>query len=217
MKKIICLLLALLMIFSLAACGGNGTQGDTKPPKDDDKPTQSTPPSTEDDNKTTEPSHTKPEDMLLRVYGKIYVKYPSDWEVESDTQSLYVLQGKECLVNVLYRNVSMFEGELEDIVPFLSRTFADAASKYCTGSIYGGEIVTTSMERSTVAGYDCVKFEGTIENGDWDCHVYGYGLIVEDRVIMITGLVSAKDQDADMIAEIDALTDRIAASIEVKK
>lgn len=216
MKKLICLLLALLMIFSLAACGGNGTQGDTKPPKDDDKPTQSTPSNTED-NKPTQPVQTKPNEVSLKIAGNIYVSYPSDWRTEDVYRGVVLYQSDAALVNVTHNKVSAFEGELEDIVTQLSDAFVEGSYGYSQGSIYGNAIEPTSIERGTVAGYDCIKFVGSIKTGDWNCHVYGYGLIVEDRVIMITGLVSAKAQDADMIAEIDALTDRIAASIEVKK
>lgn len=217
MKKLICLLLALLILISLVACGGDtpDTDEDPKQTVGDEKPDKNTEPSN-DETQQTDPTETEPTDISLRIYGEIYVSYPSDWTVKKDAPSVFFVQNSDCLVNLLCRRASSFDGELEDIVAFMSQTFADDSSKYCSGSIYGSEIETTSMERSTVAGYDCVKFEGTIKNGDWDCHVYGYGLIVEDRVMMITGLVSAKAQDAGMIAEIDALTDSIAASIKVK-
>ena len=121
------------------------------------------------------------------------------------------------MVSIAHNKLSKFEGELEDIIDFLSSNFSADASSYSEGSISGHKIETTSTERGKVADFDCVRFTGKITNdGGWDCHVYGYAMIVEDRVLMITGLVSVEAQDAGMIAEINALTDQIAESVYVK-
>ncbi len=215
MKKIICLLMAMLLVFGLVACGGNDTEGDTKP-NNGKTPTTQTGTSGTEPNKDTKPTQPAINDVEVEVDNDVYVKYPSDWRLEDVYRGVVMYRDDARLVNVTYKKASSFDGALEDIVSYLSEAFVEGSYGYSQGSIYGHDIVPSTVERSTVAGYDCVKFEGIINNDRWDCHVYGYGLIVEDLVIMITGLVSAKDQDADMIAEIDALTDRIAASIEVK-
>lgn len=216
MKKIVCIILAVLMVISLVACNGpaSGTEGTKNPQKETQapKPTETEPVGT--DGKTTEPEKTE---KKLKIIGDLYISHPAEYKSADLARTKMVIQSSACVVSIAYDKTSALEGDLEDAIALLSQAFANDSSSYCEGSISGNEIETTSTERGTVAGFDCVRFSGKIKNGGgWDCHVYGYTMIVEDRVLMITGLVSTQAQDAGMIAEIDALTDRIAASVYVK-
>lgn len=216
MKKIVCLVLAVLMLVSLAACNrpAVGTESTKNPQKETQapKPTETEPEATE-----AKPTEDQKKGTDLKIYGDIYVVYPEPWRTEENSRTNIFYQDETCLVGITSKKGSSFEGELEDIIPYLSEAFANDVSSYSKGLLAGQEIETASVERGTVAGFDCVKFTGKINNNDnWDCHVYGYAMIVEDRVLMITGLVSTEAQDAGMIAEINALTDQIAESVYVK-
>ena len=216
MKKIVCLVLAVLMLVSLAACNrpAVGTENTKNPQKETQapKPTETEPEATE-----AKPTEDQKKGTDLKIYGDIYVVYPEPWRTEENSRTNIFYQDETCLVGITSKKGSSFEGELEDIIPYLSEAFANDVSSYSKGLLAGQEIETASVERGTVAGFDCVKFTGKINNNDnWDCHVYGYAMIVEDRVLMITGLVSTEAQDAGMIAEINALTDQIAESVYVK-
>ena len=74
------------------------------------------------------------------------------------------------------------------------------------------------LKKVTVAGRDSIKFIGTVNNDDeWDCHVYGYTFIINNKAYALIGLVSAKEQDPEMIKEIDERIDKMAATIRTTK
>ena len=217
MKKIICLLLALLMIFSLAACGDNGNTDDSKPEgTKNERPNNDTTNGTQNPPATSEPAQNGK--VLQIPYNEIYLTAPDGWDVANCDDSFVVCQTSDCLVSISYQWHVEFEGQLDDVMDLLLPRFVADAALYSKGRVDVANLEVRSTENGTIAGYDSIRFTAKIRNRDeWDCHVYGYAVVVNNIPLMITGLVSAKAQDADMIAEIDALTDRIAASIEVKK
>lgn len=217
MKRLICLLLAVAMLLSMAACGGQTSGGDTEP--------EETKKQSQGDSKETKPEDTEetkpsqPDTVTIQVPGKeVYFSCANGWVVDRRSQSTLVYQNEESLVSISYDWVNEFNGELEDLVTFLNFAFTFDAYSYAKGNIYGAQISTTDTERCTIGGYEAVRFTGTISNkGEWDCHVYGYTCTVDGVNLMICALVSTQAQDADMIAEIDALTDQIAASVRTEE
>lgn len=217
MKKVICILLALVMVLSLAACG---KQPADKQPEDTKEPASVQ----GNDNKETEatqeqiPTEIEDENTEIRVPGeKIYFYAPSGWEVEKQNLSTVVKQGKDCLVSICYDWPMSYEFDLEEMISRLGYNFTADADSEGQGYIVNSTIEVTSTEKTTVAGYDCVVFTGVVSNdGNWNCHVYGYTFVVNNVELMVVGIVSAQAQDAQMIADINALTDQIAASVTTK-
>lgn len=217
MKRTICLLLTMLMIFCLAACKANPTasSGESKateyPIGDNTRPEETKAPTETEDTEPTE------EMVETRIGKDVYFAYPKEWLLSSGSQSYIVYQSDECAVGVSYDWFNSFEGELGDLIAFLDEAFTSDVNSHSKGYIYGEQIVTTKTENCTIGDNEAVRFEGTINNqNEWSCHVYGYVLIVNNVRLMVAGTVTQKAQDAGMIAEINALTDQIAESVYVK-
>ena len=217
MKKVICFLLALVMVLSLTACGKQPaskqpeeTKAQTPVQGNEDQATEATEAQT--------PTEAEKENQEIRVPGeKIYFYAPSGWEIEKENLSTVVKQGKDCLVSICYNWPMSYEFDLEAMISSLGYNFTADADSEGRGNVVNSTIEVTSSDKSTVAGYDCVVFTGVVHNdGGWDCHVYGYTFVVNNVELMVVGIVSAQEQDAQMIKDINALTDQIAASVTTK-
>lgn len=217
MKKIISLTLALLLVLCVAACDAGSNQEGTNPTVGNitEKPTESKP----TEGKNTEPTNTSDEGEVWKVPGsEIYASYPSEWLTVDRGRVLMVLKDKKASVNLTYSKDEIIEGDIENMIAPMTTSTVNNIYPYCEGSI---EVSVVDVETSTkckVAGFDGLKFLGTISSkGEYDCHVYGYVCNVDGVCVMVCGMVTAKDQDPSLIAEIDALTDQIAASIRTEK
>lgn len=211
MKKWITMLLALALTLTLCACAGEGN-GNTTAGTQETSGTQQT--ENTQAQPSTEETAYKTEEKVCQLAGKgIYFSYPSDYALNSGTYSKIVRKSDECLVAVYYSWQASFDNPA-DMIPAYSETFMRDVAGKSKGNLLKSEIETTSLQNGSVAGYDCIVFNGKTSNqGKWDCHLYGYALTINDVNIMVIGLVSAKAQDAQMIADTDALTDQIAATL----
>lgn len=215
MKKMITMLLVLALALSVCGCAGDVNENTT----DGTKETNST---QQTENTQTQPSTEetaqKTEEKVCQLAGKgIYFSYPSDYVLDSGTYSKIVRKSDECLVAVYYNWQTSFDNPA-DMIPAYSETFMRDVSGKSKGYLRTSKIETTSVQNGSVAGCDCVVFNGKASNdGEWDCHLYGYALTIGEVNIMVIGLVSTKAQDAQMIADTDALTDRIAATLRTHK
>ena len=217
MKKVICILLVLVMVLSLAACG-------KQPVDQQPEGTKEPAPVQGNDNQETEatkeqtPPVVEQENTEIRVPGeKIYFYAPSGWEVEKENLSTVIKQSKDCLVSICYNWPMSYEFDLVEMISRLGYNFTADADSEGQGYIVNSTIEATSTEKSTIAGYDCVVFTGVVSNdGNWNCHVYGYTFVVNNVELMVVCIVSTQAQDAQMIADINALTDQIAASVTTK-
>lgn len=216
MKKVISILLALVLVLSLTACG---KQTADKQPEDTQKPDSVQKEENKEKEETkeqipTEPAVAKTE---IQVPGEqIFFYAPADWEVKDENLSRIVAKNEDCLVSVCYGWPSS-EVDLVETITRLGKYFTKDASINSHGLIRNSNIEVTSSKSSTIAGYDCVVFTGVVNNDNkWNCHVYGYTFVVNNVELMVVGLVSTTEQDAQMIADINALTDQIAASVTTK-
>lgn len=154
---------------------------------------------------------------VIKVPGeKIYFSAPNGWDVEKENFSTIVRQNKDCLVSICYSWPwpTSPESNLVNIIPRLGYNFTSDANSESRGIIVNSTIEVVSSQKSTINGYNCVSFTGIVKNdSNWNCHVYGYTFVVNDVELMVVGLVSAKDQDSNMISQINKLTDQIASSV----
>lgn len=219
MKKVLCMILAALLVLSMAACN--------MIPAKDPKPTDENPISVDPTNKQETPKDTtpvttapqEPDGLTWETpVGDIAVNYPDGWIAVEAGTALLVLQTKECMVAVVYNSADDVGGNLEKVVDVSSRFFLNEAASYCEGRVRDEIVKVTSTEPCTMAGFDSLRFNGTVNSaGEYDCHAYGYTFVINDVNLMVIGLVTAKAQDQQMIADIDALTDQIAASVRTVK
>ena len=214
MKKALIIFLAMVLAISLVACGNKNDVTSSEELSDN-------PSIVESSTETTASNSTS-----LQEKGKTFFvpskdvcfTVPTAWSVDEKDLSVIVSQNKDCLVAVSYDWTQSSNENLEQIIKNLSRYMLRDASGESRGVIRNSEIIVTSTRNDTVAGYDCVVFNGTIDNqGQWTCHVYGYTYIVDGIELMVCGLVSAQEQDPAMIEMIDNLTDEIAASVRIER
>jgi hypothetical protein len=219
MKRLIVLLFAIAMFLCLAACDTSEME-ESRPDSESIETIETTEPTTHTEGNAEHPEAGQ-KDTTIRVPGeKIYFYAPSGWEVEKENLSTVVQQSKDCLVSICYNWPWPIteERDLTNVIAELGYNFTSDASSESRGYIVNSTIEVTSTEKSTVAGYDCVIFTGVVDNdGNWDCHVYGYTFVVNNVELMVVGLVSTQEQDEQMIADINALTDQIAASVRTEK
>lgn len=216
MKKWICLLMALVLMVGTTACGSKATET-TDTPKND---------ATASDNSTTTVTQGMVDSTTvaqtvgktLRVPSKdIYFTCPEGWSSGKETHTTVLLETDECLVAVCYNWSTPYNGDLVGIIDFFGTDVMSDVASYSKGNLWTSKVNATSTENTTVAGLNAVKFTGTAPNNDWNCHVYGYTMMVNDLPMMVMGLVSTKAQDPAMISEVDALTDQVAASIRTTR
>lgn len=215
MKKIVCLLLVLLLVFSMAACSKEPAQETSSPVQDVPEDTQTEPQDTTEPP-VSEQEDTQPASNVLQIPGKeIYFSYPEGWTVEEEIYTLMAMENNDALIGICYDYFTPFDGNLEGLIDFYGQPFLRDVSSYSKGYLRDSNIEVLTTESGTVAGYDCVKFTAkAINNGEWDCHLYGYTFVIGDTTLMVTGLVSAAEQDAGMIQVIDKLTDEVAGSVK---
>lgn len=215
MKQLTCLALVLVLMLSLVACGSETQNTETNPQNS----VVSTTTPKETQTTTVSPDAEDKTEQLIKVPGKqIYFSTDVDWGVDNDDLAIMLYENRDCMVGICYNWISEFDGNYEGLIESLSADFVSEASSKCHGYIRTSQLEVLSNEMCNVAGYDCMKFTGKINNdGNWDCHVYGYAYEVDGVQLMVIGIVSTPEQDAAMIADIDALTDQIAASVRTEK
>lgn len=116
---------------------------------------------------------------------------------------------------------------LEDVFDYVENdgfitSLTNAGSGGITYGLFGEDIVVTSSEQVTMAGYDSIKYTGTIVNSPtdddtWNCYVYGYTFIIDDAPYAVIGIVTTREQEQSMIDEMIAEVDEIAASIRTEE
>jgi len=219
MKKILSIVLVLLLVLNIVACGSND---DTNQSNEDN--TKQTDVNTTD-NHTTEPSNQdsttveKPKDTEVHIPGEeIYFTVPAGWDVEDENLSMIISQNKDCLVSICYEWPMSNDYDLVEKIPTLGYFFTADADSESQGNIRNSTIEIVSSENATIANIEGIQFTGSVNNErGWKCHTYGYIFTIDDVIVMVTGLVSAQAQDAQMIAEINSLTDQVAASVRTVK
>lgn len=217
-KKIFLSLLCGLMTLTLVTgCGNNDVDTNSGNEGNVNDNSQNTDNNQQNNNTTN--NNTESWGKVLQVPTKqIYFSYPEDYMVEEETKTLIIRKNEEVLVGIFYDWQTAFDGNLEGIIKNNSSRFLRDISSYSKGYLRTSTIEIKETSNTSLAGYDSLKFTGKANNqGEWDCHVYGYTLVVNDVKIMIIGLVSPKAQEAEMISQVNELTDKIAASVRTEK
>lgn len=216
MKKWICILMALVLMVGTTACGSEATEPAETPKNDATTSGNVTTTVEQGINDTTNVVQSAGE--TLQVPAKeVYFTCPEGWSYRKKTYSYVLFETEESLVAVSYNWVDSYNGDVAGIVDFLAANVMGDVAAYTKGNMWTSSISTTSKENTTIAGFDAVKFTGTAPNNDWNCHVYGYTMMVSGIPMMVMGLVSTPEQDPAMISEVDALTDQVAASIRTTR
>ena len=219
MKRITAFILVALMLLSLTACGGSTNTGTETTPdvaQQEESQEEATP---VEQTESTSPSEQTKDMKLLKIPMKhIYLSYERNLREKTQGATQLVYNTNDALVGLIYDNEEVYTGDLWGIADFFSEKFPNKAATSSQGWLSGSRIDILTSEACTVNGFDSVRFTGTCSNdGEWDCHVYGYSFIINDTAFAIIGLVSAREQDPEMIATIDARVDAMAATVRTEK
>lgn len=217
MKRILVFLLVCILTANLAACNNSPVTGsDSTSDSASVKDTTSTKDTSTDEQETTLPDAAGTV-WKVPTYD-IYATYPEGWMAVENGGVLMVMKSKEAMVSITYSLDETIGNDLEKAISPTTRKIVDNVYSYCEGRIANSEVEVASTAECKVGEFDCLKFNGSISSsGEYDCHVYGYTYIIDGVSIVVCGMVTAKAQDNQLIAEIDALTDQIANTIRTQK
>lgn len=218
MKQLFALCLAASLLVSLTACGGSAnTESETNP--DAGQQEENLQETTPMDQTDAASSAVQADDLsVLKIPLKhIYISYEKRLKKDSHSATSLVYDTNDALVGLIYDFDELYTGDLWGVADFFSEEFPENAAPASRRNLIPPIEVLTS-EACTVNGFDSVRFTGTCSNdGEWDCHVYGYSFIINDTAFAIIGLVSAREQDPEMIATIDARVDAMAATVRTEE
>lgn len=221
MKRLICVLLSVMMLATLfAGCGaaeepnsepGKETITDTPSPKPEGD-SQKQPESTGD----KESSDTKEEKQILEVpFKTVTAECGADRVVREEGFATVVYESKDAMVAFCMDVINTYDIELEEVLSVYEKRVPAVVSTMCQGDINGQTIEMLNSEKVKMAGFDSIRFTGKVANtAGWDCHVYGYLFLIDNDPYAVMGIVSQKDQNADLIAANEAEVDEIAATIK---
>lgn len=214
MKKILCMVLAALLLLSLCACGGEEKPRDpaattTASGTEDKKPEKET----EKTSVETDKDEEELQEIMFPLV-EMYCEVPEEYSRKTNG-SIAVTVGRDEFIATIFNGASgAYTGELEGILDFSAEMYANDVNKYLAPNIEAGELKAGTTEKVTVSGYDAVKFSGTVKNiGDGTYEIYGYSMIIEDRPVMFVGILCSEDQAKADLEEMQALVDLMAGSI----
>ena len=220
MKRITSIILVTFMLLSLTACGGSSNTETETTPDAAPEPSQAVEDiqqadTTQESDSTEKSGYTETLHIPLR---DIYVSYEQGLREKGQGATTLVYNTNDALVGLTYDFDKVYTGDVDGVAQFFAEDFPNRASTSSQGWLFGSRIDILTSEACTVNGFDSVRFTGTCSNdGEWDCHVYGYSFIINDTAFAIIGLVSAREQDPEMIATIDARVDAMAATVRTEE
>ena len=216
MKRKICLLLAMLVMITSVGCGSEKEPDN----KDSEIATDNGSVDSEDMTSETEEeseteSEIKKDVKTVRVpAGYLYVDCDTSLKVKKDGYTALMYDTNDALVGFSSKQSIKHEGTLVEAIDYFKSDFIYDASLSSTGDLVGEAFEVLTTEEVTMAGRDSIRFTGKVLNRDtWECHVYGYVFVIDGIPCAVIGLVSAQEQDAGMIAEIDTRVDEIASTL----
>lgn len=215
MKKVLSILLILALVTSLSACG-SGTKDEPL-----DTSTQGT-----SDYVSSETQSNDNQEKTDLAYGQtfklpgknIFIDYRDDKrESSGGGYSTAFYKDENSLSAFSYDVISEYSGDLDDVIKHLSKNLCSEVSVYCKGSIASSDLVITESSSVTIAGYQAIKFVGTINNGVIDCFTYGYSFVINDVPCMVVGIVSEENQQQNLIDEISKEVDTMASTLRTSR
>lgn len=237
-KKIIVLLTIVCMLLSLVACGEDKTPNTTN---NDENQVQTDINDMEevsdelvvDGDKETDEKQSDRKSRRLLELRSIYYDYSSDYYLDgrSVADVIYSInpdtRQSEIMVGVYDGCLSEFEGTLEEVLEQVNNSvFVGNVSESGSGGLpyglFGEDIEVISSEEVTIAGYDSIKYTGTIVNSPfedetWQCNVYGYTFLIDEVPYAVLGFVTTREQEQSIIDEMIAEVDAIAGSIRTEE
>lgn len=203
MKKIFALVLAIILCFSLVACGG-----ETKEPQNENKDTSITE-SKNDETESTEKEEQKNSVDLSLTYKvpmkNVYVDAPNYQEIEEGYTELFIVHESKYVAITSDRKSTATS--VKDAHEIAFNKFKTNMQNYEGGV---NSIVIEKEETKQINGIEVYCFEGKINYGKdnvYDGYAKGYAFIMDGVPCEIIGSVIDDGQSSALVNEISAVVD----------
>lgn len=203
MKKIFALILAIILCFSLAACGG-----ETKEPQNENNDTSITE-SKNDETENTEKEEQKNSVDLSLTYKvpmkNVYVDAPNYQEIEEGYTELFIVHESKYVAITSDRKSTATS--VKDAHEIAFNKFKTNMQNYEGGV---NSIVIEKEETRQINGIEVYCFEGKINYGKdnvYDGYAKGYAFIMDGVPCEIIGSVIDDGQSSALINEISTVVD----------
>ena len=203
MKKIFALILAIILCFSLAACGG-----ETKEPQNENNDTSITE-SKNDETENNEKEEQKNSVDLSLTYKvpmkNVYVDAPNYQEIEEGYTELFIVHESKYVA--ITSDKKSTATSVKDAHEIAFNKFKTNMQNYEGGV---NSIVIEKEETKQINGIEVYCFEGKINYGKdnvYDGYAKGYAFIMDGVPCEIIGSVIDDGQSSALINEISTVVD----------
>lgn len=213
MKKILCVIAALLFLLTMTACG-NETQDENN-----NSSTDSNQPQTSQMDPSGNAESNDDSEVVLsysyKVPGKnIVIDVPNWQEIEKGYTQLYILHGVKYVAFTADDSVSI--SSLNEAHDIAFSKFKENIQNYS----YVNDLTVISDSVETISGIEMYKYEGTLNCGRdtiYDAYVIGYSFIMDGVPCTVTGSVIDQEQPEDMIAEMKATVEAMIQTLRSER
>ena len=221
MKRILALLLAAIMVFTLVACADQPEEKGTNPPTS--QQTNGTEPTNQTDPTQGNEDPADKYEGYAEIGGKgIYVNFKSDRRDNVKSSSIVFHGEATNLVALSYDKGSDFAGTPADALTLINdgRMFWDIvmysdADFHDYDKTYLIDIKTT--ENVKINDYDMQKFTGSVVSTDnRTCYVYGYAFVIEGTPCVLAGFVLSEGQEQSLINAINVEVDTMVKTVRTE-
>lgn len=217
MKKLLCALLAVLLLCSLCACGGE-TPKATEPTEKNNpgtNATQSQQQNTEATNPTEKTEVTLDSFRFPRT--EVYCKLPDTYGRLTNGTVAATTGSDEFMATICVGDAGAYTADTAGIFNFMAKKYTNDVNKYLSPDAKEDGWNISSTKGTKVSGYDATQLSGTVSNTDGGTYqIYGYSVIVDEMPVMFVGILNSKDQAQKDLNEMKALVDQMAGSIYKK-
>ena len=232
MKKWLSIAVCVAMVLTLTACGGNKGNESEKIVENTSEIGQKEEQSKEKPDTSNKEGAKKEEKVIRRSIGIgtfVYVDCPAAWIDDDNVNTRFVykkewIDSRCALLGLTTYGSGEYAGDLETVPQDLGNRFVNDVWVHCAGDLHEANVEVSSTESVTVNGYEGLRFTGKVFNpgnlsdkATWDCHVYGYAFIIDGTAVTVSGIVAEQAQSPELIKEVDAAVDAMAATIRTKK
>ena len=220
MKKIIALLLAAIMAFTLAACANQPEEKGTNPPTS--QQTNGTEPTNQTDPTQGSEEPADKYEGYAKISGKsIYVNYKNGRRDDNKSSSVVFHGEASNLVALAYDKENGFAGTPSDALTLINDgRILRNISMFTNADFYDDikyimEIKTT--ENVKINDYDMQKFTANVmSSNDRNCYVYGYAFVIEGTPCVLAGFVLSEGQEQSLINAINIEVDTMVKTVRTE-
>lgn len=213
MKKVLCVLLAAMMLLTMAACGAKPEA--TDPTKAQTGATEATKPHKET-TEATEATEKEADSYQKFMFPlmEVFCKVPEEFGRTTNGNIAVATGCDEYILTICNGFPGDYSGDLEGMLSHFAVDFESYTAVFLLADLNAEELKNVSCEKTTASGYDAVKFGSTVKNkSDKNYEIYGYAMIIDNAPVVFMGVLCSDDQAKADLEEMQDLIDLMAGSI----